>query len=312
MFNLKNIFSWGRGNKSSVTFLACLFLATGIWVLNSLNNSHSTIVRIPVNIDPAGRKTAGAALPDFLEMEVKARGFTLISFLSRTRKYKINVLEKSNLSNDTVLSSMDAVWPLLNEFGKEIEITRISPQQFFLSGNKAFSKKLAVKGNYKLICKPSFLAAGPSVFYPDSVYIFSSSPIPETLSAIYAKPVVFENVDQPVFKRLAFQIPEGDYHLSSKETWLYIPIEPGTEINLEVPLISKNKYASEIFIPSLIKVTCLVPLSKFTATKADLFSFETKATAINTDRVIVRLTHAPYWAGKIRWEPNTVNRFLKQ
>ncbi|MBK9401826.1 MAG: hypothetical protein IPN36_13545 [Bacteroidetes bacterium] len=311
MSALKNIFSFGRGNKSSVTFLICFVLATCIWVLNSLNNSHATTVRIPVSYDLKFRDRATSQIPEFLEIDVKARGFTLMEFVKVSRRYKIRPLENSNFSTDTVMSSMDAVWPLMREFGKEIEITRIHPKQFFLSGNKSFSKKVAVKGNFRLKFKPSFLESGPFVFYPDSVFLFSSTPIPEEMKDIYTENIVFENADKDIFRKLKLQLPRGDYHLSSKESWLLIPIEPGTEITLEVPIISNNRYASEVFIPNYVKVTCLVPLSKFTGTKPGLFSFVTEASALNSDKVIVRLKRKPYWAGKIRWEPTTVKRFAK-
>jgi len=250
-------------------------------------------------------------VPEFLEIDVKARGFTLIEFVNVSRRYKIKPLENSNFSNDTVMSSLDAVWPLIRAFGKEVEVTRIHPKQFFLSGSKSFSKKVAVRGNYRLKFKPSFLESGPSVFYPDSVFLFSATPIPDEIKEIYTESVVFENADKNIFRKLTLQLPRGEYHLSSRESWLLIPIEAGTEISLEVPIISNNKFASEVFIPNAVKVTCLVPLSKFTATKVGLFSFETESSALNKDKVIVRLKRKPYWAGKIRWEPSTVKRFIK-
>ncbi len=311
MSDRKNIFTFIRGNKALVTFMVCFLLATGIWVINSLNNSHSTTVRIPVVFDLPAPVNASLKLPEYMELHIKGRGFTLFQFISRSKRFKIRPFEKANISNDTVVSSIDVIWPLISEFGKEIEVTRVSPDKFFLSGNNSYSKKLPVKGTYTLNCKPSFIASGPSVYYPDSVYIFSSKPIPDHIREINAEPVSIDQADQQVFRRVNLQLPGNDFHLSSRVCWLYIPVEAGTEIRLEVPVISKNKMAAEVFIPNYVKVTCMVPLSKFTATKPSLFSMVTEASDLNTDKVLVRMDRAPYWAGKIRWEPSVVTRFVK-
>ncbi len=308
----RNIFFLGKGKKDSVTFLLCLLLAAGIWVLNSLNNTHVTTLKIPVVYELTGNDQRDFQVPEFLELEIKGRGFTLLELIRSLKKEKIRPLGSMNMSNDTVLNSLDAVRPLLQSFNKEIEITRITPAQFFLSGNKSHAKKVAIRKNYTLKCKPSFLPSGPSVFYPDSVYLFSSSPIPEDLKEVYSEYKVFENAEKTIVRKLLLQVPKGDYHLSSNQSWLYIPIEAGTEISLEVPIGSKTKYAQEVFIPSYVKVTCLVPLSKYTLTRAPLFTLETEESGLMTDRVMVRLKRAPYWADKIRWEPTVVDRFVKK
>lgn len=290
----------------------CVVLAACIWVINSLNNQHVMTIRIPVRYELHFNTASRSQVPDFLELDVKARGFTLLEFLSVSRRYKINPFENPSQFNDTVLSSMDAVWPLVRSFGKEIEITRISPKQFFLSDNKAFSKKVAIKGNFRIRFKPSYLASGPSIFYPDSVFIFSSAKIPAELTEIFSENIVFENADKNIFRKLALRLPKGDYQLSQQESWLYVPVEQGTEISLDAPIISINKFASEIFIPNTVKVTCLVPLSKYSLTKSALFSFETQASSLNRDKAIIRLKRSPYWATKIRWEPSTVHRYTKK
>ena len=295
-----------------MTFLVCVLLAAAIWTVNSLNNLHTTTVTLPIVYLNGTVHPKNGDLPENLKLELKGTGFALLRFVSRCNDFKIIPHVFHNDAKDTVLSSMNALEPLLREFGKEIEITGITPAQIFLAGKQMFSKKIAIKPIINLKFRESYVQTGPAVTIPDSVMIFSSTPIPATMNSISTETISASQVEKNYFRSVKLSMPAGDFHLINNEAWLLVPVEKGTELTLEVPIKSLSGYSTERYIPSVVKITCMVPLSKYNFTKSDQFNAIPSKRSVDGNKVLINITHAPYWASQLSWEPTTVNRLLKQ
>jgi len=296
------------GNKQSISFILCILLAAFIWVINSLNNSHTSEVTIPIIYDKEIEKNSAHPLPPSVHLEVKGRGFKLWSFKKAAKKYSIQTSYLSSRAKDTVISSKEALFSLLNDFNKDIEITGVQPAQLIFSGFHFQSKKLAVKGSYKLEFNAPFMQSGPSVYYPDSVTVYSNNKIPESLNEIYAETIHQKKIHQKVFRRVQLIKPNSEYRLLQNEAWLYVPVEEGTEIELEVPLQTQH---GELLIPSQVRLTCLTPLSKYNQMHPSLFRIRPRAEKSTGDKVIVEVSHAPYWVSRVQIEPVIARRLMK-
>ena len=189
-------------------------------------------------------------------------------------------------SSATIISSKDAISTLLYDFSKEITISDIKPAQLIFSGVEFYSKKLAVKGNYKLHFQTPFIQSSPSIYYPDSVWVYSNNKIPSSVTDIFAEMVTQKNVSHSVFKKVSLKKPFETYRLLQSDVWLMVPVEEGTEIELDVPI--QTKYG-ELFIPSSVQVSCMVPMSKYNQTH----HFETLMEILKTNEKSVCLNWLP-------------------
>ena len=295
-------------NRQGVSFTLCVLLAAFIWVINALNNVHSTSVTIPIIYDKEISKNSTHPLPPSIHVDVKGRGFSLWSFHSAARNFSINTPYLNSRTKDTVISSKDAISSLLYDFSKEITISEIIPAQLVFSGVEFYSKKLAVKGDFKLNFQTPFIQSGPSIYYPDSVWVYSNNQIPSSVTDIVAEMVTEKNVSHSVFKKVNLKKPFETYRLLQSDVWLMVPVEEGTEIELDVPI--QTKYG-ELFIPSSVQVTCMVPMSKYNQTHFKQFKVvQIKGTG-SDDKAFVEVVHAPYWASRMMVEPQLVNKLTK-
>lgn len=295
-------------NKQGISFLFCVLLAAFIWVINALNETHSSTVVIPIIYDQEILKNSTHPLPPSIQVEVKGRGFTLWSFNREARKYKIHTPYLTSRTEDTIISTKDAIAPLIKNYSKDISVIEIKPSQLIFSGVEFYSKKLAVKGEYKLDLQTPYLQSGPSIYYPDSIWVYSNEKIPSVITHIIAEPVNEKNVSHTVFKKVKLKKPFENYRLLQNEAWLYVPVEEGTEIELEVPIQS---HYGEMFIPSTVKVTCLVPMSKYPLTHYKQFRVAQIKGAGNQEKAFVQVTISPYWVSRVMLSPQLVKKLTK-
>ncbi|MFN8152755.1 MAG: hypothetical protein U0Y08_00535 [Bacteroidia bacterium] len=310
--SIKSIFiKLTGGNKQAATFLMFVLLSAVIWSVNALSKEHVTSFEIPIRYLQNLSGTPDQSLPTRLNITVKGKGFYLMRLSSALRGFSIVPKSMSVPGRDTVISALDAMAPVLENFIGKLEITSYSPEQLLLSGRQMYSKKVAIKANCRLSFKPAYVPAGPSVIQPDSILLFSSSPVPDSLNALYTAPFTISNIEAGVFKPVKPELPGPGYHLAATSFLFYLPVEKATEISLDVPIRNSNKAMNEQYLPSSVKLTCRVPLSKFKLTRPELFLVTTGDTSISGDRVLVRIAHAPYWASSVTIEPSLVNRILK-
>jgi hypothetical protein len=299
---------FGGNNQQGISFLICVLLAAFIWVINALNEVHSSTIVIPIEYDNETLKNSTHPLPPSVQLEVKGRGFSLWNFNGEARKYKILTPYLTSRTSDTIISTKEALSGLLQYYSKDISVVDIKPAQLIFSGVEFYSKKLAVKGEFTLNFQTPYLQSGPSVYYPDSIWVYSNEKIPEHLNDIVAETVSAKEVSRPVFKRVKLIKPFPDYRLLQNDVWLLVPVEEGTEIELDVPIQARY---GEMFIPSTVKVTCLVPMSKYPLTHLKQFKVAQLRNAGEGEKAFVQVTHSPYWASRVMHTPQLVKKLTK-
>ncbi|MBK7964092.1 MAG: hypothetical protein IPK10_01370 [Bacteroidetes bacterium] len=298
----------GGSNKQGISFLLCVLLAAFIWVINALNETHSSSVVIPIVYDKEISKNSTHPLPPSIQVEVKGRGFSLWGFNREARKYTIHTPYLTSRTKDTIISTKDAIFGLMHNYSKDISVVDIKPSQLIFSGVEFYSKKLAVKGAFELNFQTPYIQSGPSIYYPDSIWVYSNEKIPTEISDIIAETVIVKNVSHQVFKKVKLKKPFPNYRLLQNNAWLLVPVEEGTEISLEVPI--QTQYG-ETFIPSSVTVTCLVPMSKYPLTHPKKFRVSHLKDVGDHEKAFVQVTHAPYWANRIMYTPQLVHKLTK-
>lgn len=299
------------GNKQAATFLLFVMLSAVIWTINALSKEHTTTFDIPIRYFQTTETGANQSLPTKLHITVHGKGFYLMRLSTALNGFAIVPKTMSVQSRDTVISSDDALRPVLEHFKGKLEVTSYAPEQILLSGRLLFSKNVRVMPSARLQFKPTHLAGGPSVIQPDTVTLYSSLPIPDSLRNIYTTPFTLENIDRDVFQQVKVRLPGTEYHLAAATFWYFLPVEKATEMSLDVPIRNKQKAVNEQYLPSTVRLTCKVPLSKFRVTRPDLFLITPGDTSVGGDKVLVQVKHAPYWATSVTIDPTVVNRVIK-
>jgi len=296
-------------NAKIVSFVLCFFIASGIWVVNTLNKEHvaETSIRIRLNVPLAFKEDAGKA--DIVAtVQLKGRGFDLADFLLFRSEEELII--NSSTKNKGKISVTKAVESLLKPFGNKLTVENVNPEYLTLPNGMAYTKKVALIPTYSISYKKMFMQSGPAVTYPDSILISSSSPISSTLTSIKTLPIEQSNADRPVFHSTLPDITDNS-NLVAEQTkvWVYVPVEIGTEIKLNVPVSSQESDRYLKFIPSFVSISCRVPISRFEETSASMFKVDAQLNKNGSSKAIIRVIEKPYWADQLKWTPAVVDYF---
>ena len=174
------------GNKKFLSFLLCVLLAAGIWVVNALNKTQQCTVDVSINYDQSWLKSwSSGDQPSKLTATLSGRGFDLANFLFKNHRLEVKINQEGLFNSNKELSSMDLVHSIFSKYLNTIYIDHISPAIITLPSRKSFFKKVAVKPKFDISLKPEFMISGPAVCVPDSVLLSSSNEFPDTLKTIF-------------------------------------------------------------------------------------------------------------------------------
>ena len=151
------------GNKQAATFLLFVLLSAVIWTINALSKDQITTIHIPITYPGEQSQELQSGLPHELIFNAKGKGFFLMQFMTKTENFRIVPKSISNPLRDTVISSLQALAPVLEDFQGKIEIRNLQPEQLLLSGRKMFSKKVAIQPRFRATYLPAFVQKGPAI-----------------------------------------------------------------------------------------------------------------------------------------------------
>ena len=302
------------GNKKFLSFLLCVLLAAGIWVVNALNKTQQCTVDVSINYDQSWLKSwSSGDQPSKLTATLSGRGFDLANFLFKNHRLEVKINQEGLFNSNKELSSMDLVHSIFSKYLNTIYIDHISPAIITLPSRKSFFKKVAVKPKFDISLKPEFMISGPAVCVPDSVLLSSTNEFPDTLKTIFTITIKKEMVKNPVFSTALISIPENLNIIAEvKSVWMYIPVEEATEKVIETTLLPDFIHGGNVeLVPSVVKLTCRVPISRYDQTTANRFLVVANVANDKQKQAVVSVKNAPFWADHISFKPATVDYFYR-
>ncbi len=301
-----------KGNSGIGAFLIAICIATGIWILNALSLNHQTEVEFVISAKTDQQAKTGLDGKK-ISVSISGRGFDLLRFTLGTSH---PVIELNHLENGfrthSGIRSFDLIADFLAPYGKELTIEQISPEWLPIEGAAVYLRRVAVKPSLSLMFSPRFIQRGPAVCVPDSIWLSSVSPIPDTLKAINTYTVMRRDVHNDVFTTIEIN-RDGltDISIDTASVWVYVPVEQSTECMLKLPVSYEGHDKNAVrFIPETVTLTCNVPVSMFQYTNASRF----RLTATIPDagnKAIVYVKRAPSWAERVLIQSGTIEYYFK-
>jgi hypothetical protein len=272
VFYIQNI------RKRYLVFIFFVALSTLAWYIRALADNYITEIKYPVkysNFPP--NRILSKAPPAFLNIQVRADGFTILSYklkLKRALRFDVNSFSLYSLTKDSTSVYLltrnieDKLTTELNETNKNIQILDIYPDTLFFNFSKLRKKKIQVKAavyTNELMFARQHMLNGEPYTIPDSIIVSGPTSILDTLKLIYTEPLELDNEADTI---------EGTQHLktfdkrviySLNKVKVVVPIDRFTESEYEIPIDAINVPESLLVksFPNKIKINYLITLSNF-------------------------------------------------
>lgn len=270
-------------NRKLVTFIICVVIATGFWLLSALSKQYTGRVLIPVRYHhPPKDKVISNQLVDTIEVEVRTSGFRLLMYeftiinepvwidmrkLSRTRKdgyYYIATNQRLDYFSD--------------QLGPGTTITRVIPDTIYFNFNKKVSKKVPVRlhPQSQITFRDAYQLEDSIDIEPQMITVSGAPSVIKKLQYVNTEKLVLKDVEDDVSRRLRIDpaINRNLVDLSQKTVTVSMQVARFTEGSLELPVEVINlppDYSIRTF-PDKVTVKYQVPLSEFENIKPQMFA----------------------------------------
>jgi hypothetical protein len=253
--------------KEAFVFLSFLILSTLLWFLQKMSHIQELkadvpieYVGIPNNVEIIGN------LPKTLTVRFKDKGSSLFSYVLRRDlpPFTVNLTDRFTGSGRIILPTVmyeNSIFSTLKSSASQIHI---SPDTLIIKYERLYKKKIPVRFYGSIQPAQQYAMTRGVSIDPSWIEVYGPKKIIDTLSVIYTRPIILEDVKDSVYGWYKLNIFKG-LHASQTKVHVHATVEAFTEKTLEVPVVGIN--VPEEFLlrtfPATVKVVCLVSVSHF-------------------------------------------------
>lgn len=269
-----------------LVFLFFVALSSLAWFFRALSDTYVADLKYPVkytNLPP--NRILSKAPPDKLILRVRSDGYTILSNMlkyKRPLRYNVNAFSLYSLSFDSTSvytltqSAKDLLSAELNEKSKNIQILDINPDTLFFNFSRVKKKLVPLAIRIKPaenLFQRQYMFNGKPYAIPDSIEVTGPSSLVDTLSKVFTRIIVLNNLSDTVIKNISLEKVKR-LEFREKKVKVVIPVDEFTESELMVSIQHINVPDTLILktFPKSIKIKYLVTLSNYDKVKSELFS----------------------------------------
>lgn len=304
--------------REALIFLSFVLLSLGFWLLQSLQQEYEITLNIPVrykNIPPDIAFTA--TKPETISFKVKDKGSVLLNYTFGRSFAPVEVNMKTQTNNGKLLVKKKEIESnIQKQLISTTALVSIDPQQIDIPYSKRIKKDIPVIFNGVVQTEPGFKVSGDIRISPSDIHVYATETVLDTIGKIKT---VFTDIKKgnKTITRNVQLLPIEGATFDPETVSITFPIEEFTEKTLEIPVICTDlpsRYTIRTF-PSVIKVTCSIPLSRFKDVKDDEFTIYISFSDLEqnvTGTLPIQLAKKPDWIDNVSLSPDKIEFILEQ
>ena len=266
------LFSWM--NREFLIFLFFLFLSGAFWLLMALNETYEKEIEIPVQLVEIPKNVVLTSdTTTIVRVTVRDKGFSLLAYLYGNKINPISVKFK-NYAKKTgvgVIPQAELQKIMSRQLFSPSAILSMKPDKYEYFFNYGLKKRMPVRLIGKIIPGQSYYLS-KITFSPDSVDIYASREMLDSIKHVNTEPLNIRNLTDTVIKDVALYRIKGVKYVPEK---VKVSICPDilTEEKCEVPIEAVNMPEGKILrtFPSRVTVTFTVGASLFRTISPERF-----------------------------------------
>ena len=304
--------------KEVLIFFCFVLLSFGFWVLQSLQQEYEIEINIPVKYKNIPPDIAFTEAPiEKVTAKVKDRGSLLLNYTFGRSFAPIEVSMKNQTEEGKLMVSKKSIE---SDIQKQLIATTtlvdFEPQQVEVVYSKRIRKEIPVAFVGSIQTHAGFKQSGDLIINPHTVSVYTTQQVLDTLKEV--KPVFAEikNGTKTTTRTLQLQ-KVGGAVVEPTQVSVTIPIEEYTEKELEIPVTCKDlpaHYKLRTF-PSVVKVICSLPLSRFKELSANDFMIDIAFADLEQNvsgTLPLHFDKKPSWVDAATITPNRIEFILEQ
>ena len=305
-------------NKEFLIFLFFLALSSGFWLLMALNETIEREVCVPVKMTGIPRNVILTTdLPDSVRITVRDKGYTVMAYFYTNRIRPVTFQFKNYAKNDGTgnIPSSEILKAVRTMMYGSTKILQIKPDRLSFTFNYGQHKRLPVRLLGRVLPGQSYYLAR-TAYTPDSVDVFASRSILDSLEFVYTEWQDIRNVTDTIRRTISLRKMKG---VKCVPAHIKMSIYPDvlTEETIDVPVVAINMPPGKVLrtFPAKVKVTFVVGASMFRSVNTDKFyvvADYNELIATPSDKCTVYLRSVPFGVKRARLLNPQVDYLIEQ
>lgn len=305
-------------SREFLIFLFFFLIASGFWLLQTLNNDYETEFSVPIRIKDIPNEVLLTSEPTSeVRVKVKDKGTVLLNYMLGKSFFPINLNfeDYKDRGNHVKIAVSEVEKKILSQLNTSSKILSIKPDTLEYIYSTGKSKLIPVLFQGKVSAGAQHYVSD-TICNPDSILAYAPAEILDTLTAAYTQFTELTNISDTVRKQVSLEPVKGIKFIPNTVEMLF-PVDIYTEKTVEVPLYGTNFPADKMLrsFPSKVQITFQVGLKHFRDIKASDFvinvSYE-ELLKLGSDKYTVKLKSAPSKISHIRIVPEQVDFLIEQ
>lgn len=296
--------------KNWQTFLGCLALSAGIWLIHNLSHIQTGVVTVDVlaesNIDGRAARSA-EAVP--LTARCKASGFRLLWLGHRNGTVNVRFDSEDFVHEEGDFFSISAaqLYRYVNDIygaGTSVESFLFDKVRYRFTSE--LYRRLPVTASVSISFRPQYMQTGEITLKPDSVLVYGPADVISRLGSIKTVPIVRSDVKGSLHGEAELEIPSGARLSRNSVDWS-MDVSRFVEIPATLPVIARNvpQNSSLIIYPSTVDVLfkCVFPLYENPSEKAVFYVDYREFAVSRTGQCVIHADNLPKGVIEVRRSP---------
>ncbi len=304
-------------SRNSFVFLFCLCLSGLFWYIVALNEEREADFKLKFNLKNVPENVViTSGLPSNVKVTLKDRGAQLLSYKYSGGLPTVNIDFKNydQQSGHVILKNADITKILLAKLQPTTRVTAINPGviDYYYNFGLHEKKPIALRAS---LTPSKFYNILSTKLYPDSVTVYASKQVLDTLTAVYTDYIVLSHLQDRTVRRVPLAKIKGT-KFDPEKTLLRVDIDQIIEKTVTVPIKWVNFPATKILktFPSNVKVTFQVGTSMYKQINASDFvivvSYDDVLKNTN-EKLHLSLKSVPAGVSRIRIVPESVDYLIE-
>lgn len=304
-------------NRQFLTFLFFLGLSASFWFLLALDREYEFEVEVPLQLTNVPKNVIITTdPPKSVKLTLKGKGSDMLvyRYLKKIQPANFPFSSLNTSSQHVIISRTELLKLITPRLSSNVRIVSVHPEQPDFFYNNGLNKKVPVRLTGKIKANKLFYISAISVV-PDSVQVYASKEILDTLRFAYLEPVYYRSLQDTTRIRRNFKSIRGaKFDPASAQINVYV--DQLTEKTVQVPVQWVNFPATKILrtFPSKVNITFQVGASMYRRITADNFVLVVNyADLINNkqNKCKLQLKSLPQGVSHVRISPSEIDYVIE-
>ncbi len=268
------MFDTRRNRRRIFIFLGCILLSAFAWVLFSLSKSYTFTINRAISFTNFPEKRAVIIeSPELFTFKLRGSGWNIIALRAGIRNPNPQFsLSDLILKKKKILLS-DSIIHFRKYFPENVDLLSISPDTLPITFDVRSRKKVPIVLDTLVAFAKQFYYGEAIEIRPDSAWLIGNASEIDSITFIKTVPLQRTNVANNFTTNLLLEKSNPDITITPTNVDVTVQVQQFTENSILLPITIIGNRLDLIVntYPSTVKVTYLVPLSKFESVKPEDF-----------------------------------------